>query len=302
MSKPWGKLQIGWIRHAKFLALSGNAICLWLEIKDHSDENLTDGIVPMLAVRRMRFYSRANIEALMRSAGPRPTGELRAPLVEAFEIGGVPHIKMRKYLDHNDNRETVLARLERAENEREKDKQRKQAWRNAKTSGLASGRTSGVSSDTRPASRPEDVTPGVRAASGSLQKQLTETTTRVPQEQELSARSKRPIFSGQRITVFEWMLDDCLRALGSHADEFDIDAWFWDLDARLVKNGQIAPKRDGGEWLQAQLLAECQKRGIPLRIATVADAQPSYEQKRIEDAIAVAKYLGIDPSKAGIPQ
>lgn len=97
------------------------------------------------------------------------------------------------------------------------------------------------------------------------------------------ARSKRPIFSGQRVTVFEWMLDDCTRVLGEYLDRFDLHAWFFDLDTRAVRDGLVIPKRDGGAWLQAQLVAECQRRGLPIRLATTAAAPTN---KRIAGLVA----------------
>lgn len=84
---------------------------------------------------------------------------------------------------------------------------------------------------------------------------------------EPTARSKRPIFSGQRLVVFEWMLDDLMRLLGPHTDGFDLHEWFFSLDADLVRRNLIPPKRDGGDWLQAALLAEARSRGVPLQIA-----------------------------------
>lgn len=89
-------------------------------------------------------------------------------------------------------------------------------------------------------------------------------------EKPIDARSGRPIFKGQRLVVFEWMLDDCLQILGEHADTFDLHDWFFVLDVLATKQGLVIPKRDGGAWLQAQLVAEAQKRGIPLRMATAA--------------------------------
>lgn len=88
----------------------------------------------------------------------------------------------------------------------------------------------------------------------------------------VTARSKRPIFSGQRLTVFEWMFDDCTRTLGEYTDAFDLHEWFYTLDAQAVTDGLVLPKKDGGEWLQSQLVAEAQRRGLPLRMASSAPA------------------------------
>jgi hypothetical protein len=89
-------------------------------------------------------------------------------------------------------------------------------------------------------------------------------------KKEPDARSKRPIFDGQRLTVFEWMLDDCKKTLGTHTDSFDLHSWFFDVDAAAVRDGLVIPKKDGGAWLQARLVEEAKKRGLPLKFATMA--------------------------------
>lgn len=77
------------------------------------------------------------------------------------------------------------------------------------------------------------------------------------------ARSKRPIFTGQRITVFEWMLDDLYRLLGREtADALDMHEWFYALDAQVASSAEVIPQRDGGRWLQERTLAEAQRRGL----------------------------------------
>lgn len=81
-------------------------------------------------------------------------------------------------------------------------------------------------------------------------------------EEVSAARSKRPIFSGQRFVVHEWQLDDLMRMLGDHVDGFDLHEWFFALDAQVLKSKEAIPQRDGGAWLQAQTLAEAQRRGI----------------------------------------
>lgn len=109
MAKPWARYEVGFINHAKFRALPSNAICLWLEGKDYADEHLTDGLLPLYIVKGFRHFSRRNMELLMTSAGPKSDGggEKYAPLWEPHEMG----IKMHDYLEHNDCREVVKARM-----------------------------------------------------------------------------------------------------------------------------------------------------------------------------------------------
>ena len=76
-------------------------------------------------------------------------------------------------------------------------------------------------------------------------------------------RSKRPIFSGQRFVVFDWMLEDMMRTLGSHTDDFDLHAWFFDLDARAEKNNLVIPRNEQWPWLQTALTQEAHARGLP---------------------------------------
>jgi hypothetical protein len=67
------------------------------------------------------------------------------------------------------------------------------------------------------------------------------------------------------LTVFEWQLDGLRRLLGSHTYNFDLTAWFQQLDARAVESECVIPQRDGGAWLQGQTLAEAQPEGCRSR-------------------------------------
>lgn len=172
MPKAWAKYEVDFISHPKFRALSANAICLWVEGKNYCDENMTDGLIPTHIVKQFRFSRKASIDALLRSCGPKGAGDdVYAPLWEAHPVG----YKMHGYLEYNDCREVVLARIARADAEREKDKQRKADARAAKKAKQDSA-------------RPPDVRPDIRPESGRSpaldRKQISETSPVATEQQQ----------------------------------------------------------------------------------------------------------------------
>lgn len=109
-------------------------------------------------------------------------------------------------------------------------------------------------------------TPGTGVSVTSPSRSVTHPS---PAEQA-DARSKHPVFKGQRFVVFEWMLDDLRRLLGAAFETFDLHAWFYELDARVVAAAIVVPQRDGGKWLQDQTLAEAARRGLQVAAPQVA--------------------------------
>lgn len=90
------------------------------------------------------------------------------------------------------------------------------------------------------------------------------------------SRSKRPIFSGQRLTVFEWFLDKAEQTLGTKLlNEFDIHEWFFTLDTSVAKTDVVIPQRDNGAWLTDQLLTEAARRGLPIAILPASNDKTS---------------------------
>jgi hypothetical protein len=276
MPRPWAKLEQNYINHPKFLGLNANAICLWHEAKNYCDMQINDGLFPREALKTFRFHGQKALELLMRSCGQKPNGEPYAPLWEAVDIGGVAHIRMHDYLDHNDCRDKVLARMKAVDDERERDRQRKADARTAKKakadarpvdvrpmSGEMSGRTSG--------GLPAEIRSSTEAASAPV--------SVVPSGQLPSARSKRPIYQSDRFAVFEWQLDELSRILGAHFEGFDLHGFFDDLSQRSRSDGVVIPgDRDARwKWLQAQVEAEAGRRGLPM---ASADAAPT--NKRID--------------------
>lgn len=126
MAKPWARVQVGYTRHPKFSRLNGNAFGLWHQIKDHCNEFHTDGLITHDTVKEFKFYSKKSMEMLLTPCGlTKMDGAPYAPLIERHPVG----YKMHDFLDHNDCREEVLARTQRAEDEREASRQRVAKWR-----------------------------------------------------------------------------------------------------------------------------------------------------------------------------
>lgn len=73
---------------------------------------------------------------------------------------------------------------------------------------------------------------------------------------------QRPMFEGQRLTVFPWMRDKLARMLGQHADGFGLENWFWKADERALAEPTVCD--DWWAWLQAETKAEAQRRGLPM--------------------------------------
>lgn len=127
MAKPWSRYQVGFINHPKFRALSANAILLWVEAKNYTDEHLTDGYLPLAIVKGFRFFSKKAMHELMQSIGQKDaTGqEHYAALWESHAMG----IKLHDYLEHNEPADAHRARMQSAEQAKGAHRERMKAWR-----------------------------------------------------------------------------------------------------------------------------------------------------------------------------
>lgn len=105
---------------------------------------------------------------------------------------------------------------------------------------------------------------------------------------KINGRSNHPIFQGQRFVVFDWMLEDMTRMLGSHTDAFDLHGWMDALDRKAVKDGAVMPRTEQWAWLQTELVAEVHRRKLPLASPTVL-AHVSKQTKQL--AAASAAFL-----------
>lgn len=227
----WVRLDDKAMTHPKIVGLSDKAFRLWVWGLAYCQQHLTNGFIPVAAVTIAQIKTALEL--------------VKAMLWEPNDTGWLVH----DYLDWNDSRELVAqkrleakARMALARERRSRELRVGALERTSPEVPLGFG-SSSVSS----------------VSSGSLER-----------KDPPDSRSKRPIFTGQRLTVFEWQLDDCARTLGEFTDAFDLHEWFYALDAQAVSQGLVIPKRDGGEWLQSQLVAEAQRRGLPLRMAAPA--------------------------------
>src|SRR5262245_18003438 len=128
LAKPYAKVESGYTKHRKFIVLDAWAISLWHEAKDWCATHHTDGLIPRDALKAFRYARKAAVEQLLTAIVPHGDG-LLAPLWEIHEIG----FKMHDYLEHNDCREVVLARIADADDKRElrnlKNRDRQRALR-----------------------------------------------------------------------------------------------------------------------------------------------------------------------------
>lgn len=89
-------------------------------------------------------------------------------------------------------------------------------------------------------------------------------------------RERRVGPSSRRIFLHRWQIDALIDTLGPHAADFALDEW---LDA-LSHRAEVLPK-DRWAWVQAELHAEVQRRGLP-----VAATAETTTNKRIAGLVA----------------
>lgn len=244
------RIDDGAMSHPKILELSDKAFRLWVWGLCYAQMHLTDGYIPRKA---LPARWKAATGALMK-----PNPILWEPAEGGFQVHDYcvwNDSKVRVEKNRKDARERIAKK--RGDDRRQLDDRRDCSVENI----------SDVPSVTTTANLP------VRTSvisSGFSSLCLEEGSGEKPP----TARSGRPIFVGTKFVVFEWQLTNCVNDLGGleAADAFRLDEWFHDLNAQCERERIIVPKRDGGAWLQQQLIAEAQRRGIPLRIAVAAEA------------------------------
>ncbi len=119
-----------------------------------------------------------------------------------------------------------------------------------------------------PASGPAGIQPSSASASSSASSSASAGMRR---------SSVPPLALGLRFSVWRWMLDECIDALGEHAGSFDLDGFLRELNDR---QGVIA---DSWPWLKHQVIAEARRRGLPMAAAPI---EPGKQTSRLMAAVA----------------
>ena len=232
-----------------------------------NQRGIVESIVPGLAVLSRLPIEAARI-ALARLASPDP--ESRSKEHEGRRImavdGGwliINHDKHRKRMSLDERREYM--RLKQRE-------YRKVRQHGVNTSGDKS-QMSPMLTHTDPDTDPD---PDPKAEDDVRTRRQQQKTGALS-----NARSKRPIYASDRFVVFDWQLEDLERVLGPHVESFDLHAFFDGLSRQSRESGLVIPKADVWPWLQARVVEEARRRGLP--IASTAPSTPT--NKRIAGLI-----------------
>lgn len=270
----WIRLSDDYNDHPKFDNLSDGAFRLWHQAMGYCRKFKTDGLIPDASVRKFKAFSAKRKVELMT---PCQTGE--NPLwwpVDGFGI------KVHDYLEWN---------LSKEEEAKEADGAAKRMRR------LRAGRRSVSCSPEQVGERSADVPGRVRVG-----KIVDLRSSEKERERKPNSESRWPIFKGNRLVVFDWMLTTLQRTLGPHADAMEWDTWLDAADQRALKEPTVAA--DWWPWLQEQLLDEARTRGWTVGAAvsdmskTLADQQAAYEAKCRIESEAVLALVRRDEARA----
>lgn len=96
---------------------------------------------------------------------------------------------------------------------------------------------------------------------------VTTSTAAAQKPRPINGQSKRPIYRGSRLTVFEWMYDDIGQMLGPALNDFDLDLFFQKLDQSITSENIVLAKTAVWPFIQERVLAEAVHRGLSVAIA-----------------------------------
>jgi len=220
----WVRIHDGAMSHPKVIGMFDwrDPFHVWVWGMSYCQSHLTDGFVTNAAVPRM---------------GRKAVDELVARHLWETAEGGW---RVHDYLDWNDSRDVVTTKRTEA-------RERMAAARRRVPVNVRANEQLNISR-TSP-----EVLRGLGKGSSSVRSLEREF------ERKPSADSKWPVFKGNRLVVFEWMLTKMQATLGQHADAIEWDIWLNDADRRAMAEPVVA--EDWWPWLQAELLAYAGRQG-----------------------------------------
>lgn len=246
----WIRLSDDYTDHPKFDNLSDGAFRLWHQAMAFCRKFKTDGLIPHATVKGFKAFSRHRAKELTT-----PWCEAEKPLWYDVEGFGV---KVHDYLEWN---------LSKEEESKEAEAAVKRMRR------LRSGRRSVPCSPEQAAERSPDVPGGVG-------KVVVLRSSERERERKPSADSKWPVFKGNRLVVFEWMLTKMQATLGRHAESMQWDTWLDEADRRAMNEPVVAD--DWWPWVQSELLDYARTQGWAVAVPVTAGKQTT----RIAGAVA----------------
>lgn len=249
----WSRIEDTVPHHRKFATIGSEASWMYVCGLVHCNSQRSDGFIAARSVQSLGIFRRAS-----ESARRLVKAGLWEPVPGGYQI--------HDFLDYNPTRAEALHQ------EAVIREQRRQA-------GLASGRSRRASIERNANGAVEH--PLNPIPSHPIPSQISQVKNKPIREvlaaeksngngngnghhSAVTARSKRPIFAGQRFVIFEWMLADMGQILGPHLDAFDVHTWLDALDQQAVKDALVKPKNAWWPWVQAELLLEATRRGLPM--------------------------------------
>lgn len=213
-------------------------------------------------------------------------GSLPSNVDQLARLCGTPAAAFRKlwpamepcFRQQGNTDRLVHPRLER-ERRKQREYRRKQA-----DNGRLGGRPKKPSlSITKPVgfSGESQTEPKKRSAFALSDLQSSSPDSRQQQPQPTNARSKHPVYTSDRFAVFEWQFDELSKMLGAHFEGFALDEFFDRLTQESRASGLVIPKSEAWGWLQAQVLAEAQRRGLPM--ASTEPVRDKAAERRAQD-------------------
>ncbi len=214
------------------------------------------------------------------------TKEFEGRRIEPIDGGWrlINHGKYRDKMGKDERREYLKVKQREY---REKQKQRRKQSSTI-VNNVSDKSTVLTHTDPDPYTAPD---PEIPVINNKLDRKADAPTTSTAAALKLSpvdGQSKRPIFRGQRFTVFEWMLEDISQMLGPHYEGFGLDEFFDRLDKIAARTNVVLPKLQVWPWLQQRVLAEAASRGL-----AIASAAEKPHKRDVRDAEALALMRSI---------